>query len=256
MRIALCVFPLHYEMSAALAAFKASVREASEAGAELIVLPETCLLGLEISGRVEEDWQLCLQKDSEEFQSILDCAREHRIKICFGFLEYEQGCIFDSAAFISSEGKLLEVYRRISIGWMIPGVDEEHYLRGKVLPTIEIDGLKLGLLICGDLCEEELIAELESRKLDLCLHLMARSFEISDEIQSLWDRDELPFYSEEWKRLARYTLCVNSLSPDLFRDETEYCGGAWVVDKSAKLLASKSLLEQGMLIWDLPLNRI
>ena len=255
MKIALCVFPLFYEMSAALAALKAYVREASAAGAELIIFPETCLLGLEISGKVEDDRKLCLETDSEEFRAILSLAQEQRIKICFGFLEYERGCIYDSAAFISEGGKVLDIYRRISIGWMIPGVDEEHYLRGKSLSIIDLDGLKLSLLICGDLCEEELIAELESQNLDLCLHIMARSFEISKDINEIWDRDELPFYTAEWKRLAKHCLCVNSVSPDLFLSETEYCGGAWIVNKAGDILASKRLLEQGLLICDLKTQR-
>lgn len=253
MKIALCVFPIHSEMSAALADLKAYIKEASEAGAELIVFPETCLLGLEIVGDVQTDRTMCLELDSGDFRSILLCAREHRIQVCFGFLEYEQGKIYDSAAFISKDGILLDIYRRISIGWMIPGVDEEHYCRGKNLPTIDIDGLKLGILICGDLCEEDLIAELESRNLDICLHIMARSFEISDDINSVWDRDELPFYIEEWKRLGKYTLCVNSVSTDLFRDETDYCGGAWFIRNDGNILASRALLERGLLIHEFPL---
>ena len=255
MKIALCVLPTLYEMPRALASMRGYIAEAASAGAGLIVFPETALLGLEIVGDIEQDRELCLELDSQEFEGIKSWALQNQIHVCFGFLEYERGFIYDSAMIIDKTGNLVFKYRRISIGWMIPGVDEEHYCTGNSLSTCDLGFGKIGMLICGDLCEEDLIQQIEAQELDICLHIMARSFPITDDIQTQWDLAELPEYLIEWKRLGRYTLCVNSISTDLFKEETDYCGGAWFIRKDGTILASKALLERGLLIYDIDQKR-
>ncbi len=253
MKIALCVLPVYPDVDVALREMKKYVQEAIDNHCELIVFPEACLSGLDIRGEFDRDVNLCIGLDSAVMNELQQQAKNNQISICFGFLEYCSDGIYDSSVILDTEGKICFHYRRISNGWIIPGFSTSIYRTGNALKKTESPWGTVSVPICGDLFEDGFSERVESLDLDLCIHIMARSFEIQDDVQIEWDALELPYYIEQWRRVGKYTVCVNSIATNLSKGLDVECGGAWAVNREGQILAQKPLLQEGLLIVDIPL---
>lgn len=222
--------------------------QAVSLGCELIVFPEACLSGLDITGVPEKDTKLSLAINSREIQSLRNMAQKLSIHICFGFLELTDGKVYDSAVLIDDKGDIVIHYRRISPGWLLPGMSEEFNPCGDTVEYADTKFGKTTLIVCGDLFDASITDQVNAEKPDLSLHIMARSYPVSDETQPKWDAWELPYYTDEWTKLGGLVLSVNAIQA-MFRDGHDaYCGGAWVFSREAGLLASHSLLDDSLFI--------
>jgi predicted amidohydrolase len=121
--------------------------EAAAAGAQLLVTPEMFLTGYNI-GRTQA-LALAETRDGPRAQAVAAIARKHQISIVFGHPERDaDGHIYNAAQCMDAQGHSLASYRKTHLfgeldrSMFSPGAGDE--------PLFELQGWKLGLLICFD----------------------------------------------------------------------------------------------------------
>ncbi len=249
LRIAAAVFPPVTHSNDAIQRMLEQVEKAKSQNCDLIMFPEAVLGGLDTLGDYQSDLEISYQEDSPELRRIRDFTKRESIGIGFGFLENADGFIYDAYLIYDHTGELCLHYRRISDTWMPSEVSRDHYACGEELLISDTAYGRLGVLLCGDLFDEELVQQLCSQKPNLCLHPMARAFPLTDDIQQSWDEQEFPFYLEEYCKLKTDVLVCNMLdfTPDV---GAIYCGGAWFI-RNGQVHSSLPLMQQGLLIVDI-----
>ncbi|WP_332771193.1 carbon-nitrogen hydrolase family protein [Pseudomonas sp. ESBL1] len=121
---------------------------AAAGGAQLLVCSEMFLTGYNIGlGAVQ---RLAEPNDGPSAMSVVDIAQAHRIAIAYGYPERgEDGALYNSVQLIDSHGRSLCNYRKTHLfgeldrSMFSPGPD--HF------PVVELEGWRLGMLICYDI---------------------------------------------------------------------------------------------------------
>jgi len=135
------------EVSANCSKIPLFARQAKEQGCGLIVFPEMIDTGYEMGTVVREasSW------DGMPFEMAKRAAADSAISLVCGLSEREGERIYNSVAAFDPAGKLIGKYRKVHLLSFDP-VNEDRYLAaGDSLATVDIGGMKWGLLICYDL---------------------------------------------------------------------------------------------------------
>jgi len=251
MKVALCVMEIKQEKRTALEFMKKAITAAANENCDLIAFPEFALCGIDLTGIFEDDAKIALPVQSEEINKLKQTALDNHIYTAFGWLEISNDKIYDSAMLISPAGNSVLHYRRMNGGWMLPNCDPKHYFNGNNPECYDTAMGRIGFLLCGDLFQPEVVMQLKDLRPDIVLYLIARSIVIDDDAQSYWEQNEQPYYSEEIAKLQAKVLAVNLLDKEIGKGKEAFCGGAWIYDQTGKIVASKPLLQEGMLIYNL-----
>jgi predicted amidohydrolase len=118
---------------------------AAAAGAGLIVAPEMFLTGYAIGDDVA---RLAEPADGEAADAIAELAARHRLAVAYGYPERAGESVFNSAQLISADGTRLANYRKTHL---FGGFERDHFTPGAT-PVVQadVDGLRVGLMICYD----------------------------------------------------------------------------------------------------------
>ena len=231
MNPALCALPLYPSIPKALQALLHAISQAARHGHDVILFPETCLTGLDLTGDPARDLPLGLSLGSPEVQSIRAAAARHGMHVAFGWLERDGDVLYDSALLIDPSGQDVLHYRRVSPGWMVSTPHTASYGCGSDVPSATCALGRVVFLLCGDLFDESLAAQAAAHRPDVLLYPFARAMTLSEDWQREWD-DEFPDYLAEWNKIAPSTLAANCQSvPD--EDNQAYIGGGWHVRHGA-----------------------
>jgi predicted amidohydrolase len=145
----------------ALAVMRRVAHRASEAGARLVVFPELFLrgydLGEDVAGHAEH-------ADGPAAAEVARIAAGSRISVLYGYPERAKGRIYNSAQLIDRSGRSVANYRKTHLygAW-----ERRVFTPGDALVTAEIDGLRLGILICYDVEFPETVRALALAGVDL-----------------------------------------------------------------------------------------
>lgn len=137
------------DLAANAARIKDTVRNAAQAGADLVVLPECILSGYMYESR-EEAAAHAVALDSAEVQSIAEVCNEVGIHSVLGLLELDSdGQVFNTAVLIDDQGHLAGHYRKAHLPCL--GVDRFVTAGAEVPPVVDTRLGRIGLAICYDL---------------------------------------------------------------------------------------------------------
>ncbi len=125
--------------------FKEIEKLTAKLRADLIVLPELFATGYTFISKKEAE-SLSEGLDGQTAQFLKDLSKKASATIVGGFIEKDKDKIFNSAMIISGS-ELLGVYRKLHLYykeklWFVPG--------DKPLKIYEINGIKIGIMICFD----------------------------------------------------------------------------------------------------------
>ncbi|MFI1886439.1 carbon-nitrogen hydrolase family protein [Streptomyces jumonjinensis] len=132
-----------------LAALDEAAARASAAGAGLLVTPEMFLTGYAIGDRVPE---LAEAADGPAAGAVAEIAVRHGLAIVYGYPERDTADggerIFNSAQLIGPGGDRLANYRKTHLF----GCFEQRWFTPGEQPVVqaELDGVRIGMLICYD----------------------------------------------------------------------------------------------------------
>ncbi|MDZ3995012.1 carbon-nitrogen hydrolase family protein [Pseudomonas sp. Teo4] len=121
---------------------------AAERGAQLLVCPEMFLTGYNIGlAQVEH---LAEAADGPSAMSVVEIAQAHRIAIVYGYPERaDDGSIYNSVQLINAHGSSLSNYRKTHL---FGELDRSMFSAGPDhFPVVELEGWKVGMLICYDI---------------------------------------------------------------------------------------------------------
>jgi predicted amidohydrolase len=136
----------HYRNKAAnLQLSIAKTREAAEAGAKIIVLPECCLSGFAFDDKIELA-DLSEPSDGPAIRAWRETARSLNVYLIAGLVERSGATLFNSAAVFTPDGRSL-IYRKCHLF----GKERGLFDLGEHLACIETPWGKLGVAICYDL---------------------------------------------------------------------------------------------------------
>jgi predicted amidohydrolase len=122
-----------------------SAYSAAEQGAKLIIFPELFLTGYNIGDAVID---LAEPSDGQAAQRASNIAREANIALLYGYPERSGKSVYIAAILIDRNGQTLANYRKTHLY----GSYENHSFEpGDSLVVAELDGLKIGILICYDI---------------------------------------------------------------------------------------------------------
>jgi predicted amidohydrolase len=122
--------------------------EARAAGARLLVTPEMYLTGYNIGAQAVRD--LAQPADGAAMRQLAALAREADIALLYGYPERAaDGRVYNSVQLLDRDGRALLNYRKTHL---FGGLDRTMFSVGdEHFPVVELDGWRLGVLICYDL---------------------------------------------------------------------------------------------------------
>lgn len=222
---------------------------ASRQGAQLVCFPEAVLTGLINNDNPDHDLTLGIEIPGSETEVLESLSEQTGISIALGILEREDKVLYDSAILITPEQGIVMKYRRITSGWHGNKADPQVYKHGTEITLARTKLGNFAFLICGDLFDEDLVAEVRCKKPDFLLVPFARSFPDGSWEQDKWEKEK-PFYIEQVKKAGVTTLMTNYLADDSLVGDRSF-GGAMVVMPDGTLIAEYPIGKEGMLVVDL-----
>ena len=148
MRIAMFQGPLaHGTVAANLARLAEAAAEAARRGAGLLVCPEMFLTGYAIGP--EAGRRLAEPVDGPSARTAAAIARDAGIALLYGYPELGlDGRVYNAALMLDRHGVPLANHRKTHL---FSDLDRQAFEPGDGPPTVaEVDGLKVGILICYD----------------------------------------------------------------------------------------------------------
>ncbi|MFD2640467.1 carbon-nitrogen hydrolase family protein [Pseudomonas japonica] len=121
---------------------------AAARGAELLVCPEMFLSGYNIGS--EAAARLAEAEDGPSAMRVVEIAQANRIAIVYGYPELaDDGRVYNSVQLIDGHGRSLANYRKTHL---FGGLDRAMFSPGgNHFPVVELNGWKVGMLICYDI---------------------------------------------------------------------------------------------------------
>jgi predicted amidohydrolase len=191
---------------------------AESAASDLVVLPELFLSGYQL----EDVEPLAIELDGPEVGALRAAARAASAALVVGAAERTTSGVANSALCIDRAGELAGVYRKTHLF----GAETKAYVPGDSLTTIELDGRRLGVMICFDMEFPEVARTLASQGAHLLVTISANS----------------PPFELDHDLFARTRALENGL-PHVYvnrvgrEDGLDFCGGSLALDPDARVLA-------------------
>lgn len=144
----------------------ARLREAAQAGAQLVVFPECALSGY-VFDSAEEAWPAAETVPGETTEAVSAACRELGVHAVVGLLERDDatGALYNSA-FVAGPNGLIAGYRKSHLP--VLGIDR-FVGKGAALPVIDLPFARIGILICYDVRFPEAARTLALRGADVIL---------------------------------------------------------------------------------------
>ena len=212
------------------------MRRAKEQGAELVCFAEAFLQGFDaFDWEYEKDKEMAISVEGTLFRQICDLTKTIEIDLLFGFLECKGDNLYSSCALLS-DGELVHLYRRISIGWKEYTKTDTHYKEGASADVFEYRGRKCLIALCGDLWDSP---EQFSKGQDILFWPVYVNFGIEE-----WEGQFLAEYVEQAALADSAVLMVNAITE---KPDDEAFGGCYYF-KSSAVRASLPMGGEGILL--------
>ena len=151
----LSYIPVKWDKEANLSIIEKMAREAASEGAQILITPEGGLEGYlidELRKSPERDkWEPKFREiaeplDGSSVMKVRHLAHELGVDIVLGFLERDGGTLYNSCAWIDSQGQVLHVHRKTQLAE--PYFDPEYYHPGYEIKAFDTRFGRVGMLIC------------------------------------------------------------------------------------------------------------
>lgn len=162
-RIAMCqIFSLDGDRSGNFVRIENAIREAKDAEADIICFPEAIILGWLNSDAHERAYPI----PGKDSQRLCELAKKYETYLCAGLAEKNAANLYDSVVLIDDKGRILLKHRKINI---LTELMTPPYTSGKEVNVVETEFGKIGLLICADTFEDDILERMTALNPDLLL---------------------------------------------------------------------------------------
>ncbi|GAF15314.1 omega amidase [Bacillus sp. JCM 19046] len=208
---------------------------------QLIVLPELWTTGYQL----ESLTTLAEERGEQTISFLSKLAIKHKLHMIAGSIATKkEGRIYNTAIVIRADGECIYSYNKMHL---VPMLNEPTYLdEGMKAPAVfELDGIKMGVVICYDLRFPEIIR-----------NLMLQGAEVLF-IPAEWPRAR----TTHWEILQQaraienqfFVLSANGVG---FYKETEYAGRSLVVNPWGDIIASGSIEKEETILTKIDFSEV
>jgi predicted amidohydrolase len=141
-KFALCQTPQPANIQAGIATIDTALGDARADNVDVVVFPEAYLPGYtKVTTTPPADWAATLDK-------LAQLCGSHAVGLAIGLPEFTDTQVFNAAYVFDATGAIIAKHRKIQLF----GPDEAAiYTAGDTYTTFELNGIKMGLLICYDI---------------------------------------------------------------------------------------------------------
>jgi predicted amidohydrolase/alkylhydroperoxidase/carboxymuconolactone decarboxylase family protein YurZ len=136
------------DLSANITQTTAAIARAADEGADLVVLPECVTTGWVVDREGVQALAEVGDGSGPALGAWRATAREHGVAVIGGYPERDGDRLFNSVAVIDRHGELVGGYRKLHLF----GRERDLFAPGDLgTPVFELDGVRVGVLVCYDL---------------------------------------------------------------------------------------------------------
>lgn len=137
--------------------------------ADLIVFGESFLQGFDcLTWDYSIDIDIAVSQDSSTIDEIRSLCKKYKVAVSFGYIEKDEDKLYSSQLTISKDGKTVDNFRRVSIGWKEP-IADFHYVEGKGFGQFSYLEKTISVGLCGDLWYAENCIQMANLDSDIVL---------------------------------------------------------------------------------------
>ena len=163
LKIAICqILALDGDRAGNFVRIENALRQAARADAEIACFPETALLGWVNSDAHDRACPI----PGADTDRLAALARTYDTYICIGLAEKDAHKLYDSAVLIDNHGEILLKHRKINL---LAELMTPPYTPGADVAVAHTPLGRIGLLICADTFQEDLLAKMAALKPDILL---------------------------------------------------------------------------------------
>ena len=128
------------------------VLRACSGRAETVVFGESVLQGFDcLRWDYARDCTVAAAWTDEPVRHLQAAARENGAAVSFGMIERAADGLYSSQVFLGADGRLIDVFRRVSVGWKDVRRTDGHYREGDGFHLFSYGGIRFATALCGDL---------------------------------------------------------------------------------------------------------
>ena len=201
--------------------------KASQEGADLVIFPELALVGyppedlLYRKGFLAQTKTECLRIQ----QSLKDCSEN--TAVVFGLPVEQAGNIYNAAVFIVN-GEIRQTCFKQSLPNYSVFDELRYFVAGTKSTVIDVKGYKLGLLICEDVWQQEIVERSKQEGAEVIIVMNASPFHINKH------EERVAVLQRNAKQIGVPLLYLNMVGG---QDELVFDGDSLVVNKAGELIA-------------------
>ena len=95
--------------------------------ADLIVFGESVMQGFDcLTWDYETDKHIAVSICDPMIRKMQEAAKQYNMAVCFGFIERCDDALYSSQIFIASNGEIVKLFHRVSVGWKEFYKTDEH----------------------------------------------------------------------------------------------------------------------------------
>ena len=215
-------------------------RKAIQQGADLVVFPELALTGyppedlLLRQGFLRQTEQACLRIAQALKQETAEAG------VLFGMPLEENGVLYNAAVYLR-QGELAQRYFKQSLPNYSVFDEKRYFIPGDQPLVIELKGCRIGILICEDIWQQEIVARVKQQGAAAIIAINASPFHIDKH------HDRLAMLEKHARQFALPLLYLNMVGG---QDELVFDGDSLVMNAGAELVARAERFEPAQLAID------
>ena len=189
--------------------------------ADVVIFGEAFLQGFHAMDlSVEHDTAVAVSRSDPAIQKICRAAEEYAVAVSFGFLEKDGDAFFSSQMTVDRNGRMIDLYRRVSPGWKEPFAGKA-YREGDSFRAFSFLGKTVAVGLCGDLWYDGNIDEINRLTPDVVFWPVYTDYSAGE-----WNTSIKQEYAAQAGKLHCEVLYVNSLCKDKLTEPLAKGGAA------------------------------
>lgn len=209
--------------------------------ADIVIFGEAFLQGFYgATFDIAHDNMLAITQDDPIMKDICSVASQYAVAVSFGFIEKAGEVFYSTQITIDSDGKVVDIFRRVSPGWKETFAGEQ-YCEGKRFHTFRFMGKSIVVGLCGDLWFDENVCEVAELRPDVVFWPVYTDFNYQK-----WNEEIKYEYAKQAGKICEMVLYVNSYCLD--KEDHEIARGGSALFVNGKIDKEIPSGEEGVLV--------
>ncbi len=210
--------------------------------AEVIIFGESVLQGFDcLCWDYETDKHMAVAITDAPIYRMREATKQCGIAVSFGFIERIDDILYSSQIFIGSDGEIVTVFHRVSIGWKEYDKTDDHYREGKHFEKFCFGGKSFAIGLCGDLWTDGRPEEMKALNADVVLWPVWCDYNADK-----WNNSIKHEYAEQAALCGDSVLLVNPCCAD--PDAPDVASGGLAYFRNGSIVSELSAGNSGTMI--------